>query len=183
MNTDLDQILELYNSRYIHTILQEYVNPDDIDDLVQEIALNAFLALQRYEQQGITLRNPRAWLRRITLNARTNYCRQHASQAECLSTEVAEEDGWQIESDQTSPTQVLIQQELEWTLIRLMNSTRTDDARLLAYRFLHGITYREMAHMMNLKPATIRSKIARVIHSMRENLIKKGHFDKEDLQK
>lgn len=171
MHTYLEELAELYSNKYLHAIVRDFVAPDDIDDVVQDIALRACEAIERYKQNSILIQNFRPWLRRIAINTCITHLRNKIrQQSGCISLDVAADAGWQMESDQAEPEEMLQRQEMEDAVAQLLLMMNHLDGRILARRFINGEGYAELAKEFQLPPSTIRSKVSRAIAFIRNDL-------------
>jgi RNA polymerase sigma-70 factor (ECF subfamily) len=132
-------------------------------DLTQQTFLKALLALERYEPRGLPFR---AWLFRIALNELRMHWRKKKEVLIDLSyTQVRE----------LSTEMGLSEQEED--LRRLaMAMGRLDEARthLLHLRYMDGLSYAEMGHVLGLAEDAAKMRVHRIIQQLRTYLAPKA---------
>lgn len=138
-------------------------NASDAEDLVQETFLRAYQHLDQF-QRGT---NARAWLFRILTNLFINAYRRRTREPERLSYEEMEEFylysrlADQAASGGLSPEEAVLQkvqtEAIQEAIGRLPEEYR--DTVILAD--LNGLSYQEIADILNVPIGTIRSRLSR----------------------
>ena len=154
---DQDAFARLYADyvRLVHAIVLARVPRRDVDDVVQDVFLTAYMRIRE-------LRDPAAfagWIAAITRNRATDYLRQ-SHRGEELPAEVA--GGDPIEAD---------------TLAVLDAVRKLPDAyrETLLMRLVEGMSGNEIAERTGLTPASVRVNLHRGMKQLRERLGWTGH--------
>jgi RNA polymerase sigma-70 factor (ECF subfamily) len=119
------------------------------EDIAQEAMLAALRALDRFDRR----RPFRPWLHRIVVNRSLDWVRARGRRAE-VSAEVdaaATPDGPALSSD----------------LFAALAALDPDDRALIVLRHLLGYRSTELARMLELPPATVRTRLARALSRLR----------------
>lgn len=99
LDRGFDGLVRYYGS-YARKVVREIVYPDDVDDVVQEAFLRAYVALKGYEPERVEALKLRSWLRIVMRNTAINWyhgCRER--EEVCLSLEVFEDGSLQLSED------------------------------------------------------------------------------------
>jgi RNA polymerase sigma-70 factor (ECF subfamily) len=146
---------ELYRRffRMVHAVLLSRVPPADVDDLAQEVFLQAWRKLP-------ALRDPLAfggWLRQIALHRSADHLRREHSMEQLDS------------HTPISPASALNDAEASFLLAevrRLPEAYR----ETLVLRFVEGLTGPEIAHLTGLTPDSVRVNLHRGVKLLRTRL-------------
>ena len=138
----------------VYRILQRLVgDPAEAEDL----ALEAFLRLYRYNQKKQKVENPGGWLYRVATRLGLNSIREwkRRVQYELTAGQYALE-----ETTQLSPAEILAQKE-EWQQVRLVLAQMKErQSQLLILRY-SGLSYKEIANTLNVAPSSIGPLLVR----------------------
>ena len=137
-------------------------NPADAADVVQETYLKAFQAFHQYEQGT----NLKAWLYRILTNTYINLYRKRSKEG--FQSALDELDEWQV-GNASSLTQTLTRSAEAEALDRMPSSVVKDalhdlpeDFRMVVYfADVEGMTYQEIADIMDTPTGTVMSRLYR----------------------
>ncbi len=139
-------------------------NRADAEDLVQDAVLRAFEAFPRF-QPGTNLR---AWLFRILRNVYVDQLRKRGRQSELAeSLETAPESDSALDDFRAQATRERTEADLEAALARLPAELRM--ALLLVDG--EGMRYDEVAEVMECPVGTLRSRLHRGRHLLRQQLL------------
>jgi len=139
-------------------------NTHDAEDIVQEAYLRAFRFFAGF-QGG----DARAWLLKIVRNTSYSYLEKHRP------TDLAEEFDEAIHSTDTD------RPDAEAVLVRSVESQMLRDAleqlpvnfrEVIVYRELEGLSYKEIAQVMEVPIGTVMSSLARARVRLRECLLR-----------
>lgn len=171
---DIDAFCRLAEryARRIHLLALHYCrNSQDAEDLSQEVWLKAYQALGSFRLESSFY----TWLRRITINSFLNHRRSSffrrrgqvtAVQLEQIDSEASETF---FESRSTSPENIynkLLFENVVGALAELTPSQR------LAFLLRHyeGMSYDEIADVMNCSTGTVKKGVSRAIGKLRARL-------------
>ncbi|MCK9505946.1 MAG: RNA polymerase sigma factor RpoE [Porticoccaceae bacterium] len=145
----------------VHGIVSRYINDfDEVNDVVQDAFIKAYRALGNFrgESQFYT------WLYRIAVNTAKNYLvsRSRRPPASDVDFEEAEfysgSDGLK---DVDSPENLLFRDELEKVVDDAIQSLPEDLKTALTLREFEGLSYEDIATVMDCPVGTVRSRIFR----------------------
>jgi RNA polymerase sigma-70 factor (ECF subfamily) len=145
----------------VHAIVSRYINDfDEVNDVVQEAFIKAYRALKNFrgDSQFYT------WLYRIAVNTAKNYLvarnrRPPASDVEVDDAEYyAGSDGLK---DVDSPENMLFRDELEKVVDDAITQLPEDLRTALTLREFEGLSYEDIASVMDCPVGTVRSRIFR----------------------
>jgi RNA polymerase sigma factor (sigma-70 family) len=161
-NLNVDLLLELYRDKYIHAMVMDFVAPDDVDDVVQEVVLRAYDALLHSKKKYAEVRMLRPWLRIVVRNFCINYLnRVKHPHSMIVSLEAMEESGLYLESGFGDPLSILIVDEVSHELDRIFSRLPALKRRILILHFLYDMSYAEIAGMLECSSSTVRSQAHR----------------------
>ena len=150
-------------------------NPDDAADLTQEAFLNAWKGLARFQGHA----SFSTWLYRLTSNACIDFLRKEKRRsALSLTTEGEEEEGRELEvADQRfSPERELEKKEARRAVREGLAALSPEHRQVLVLREMEGLSYTEMAHLLDLEEGTVKSRLARARLALKDFLQKSGNF-------
>ena len=137
-------------------------NEADAEDVVQEAALRALRYFRTF-----TGGNGRAWFLRIVRNTCSGW-RGHSSQA---ATDPFDEQQHSSDQPASDPETLLLHAD-DVTLIERALSNLPDRFReLLVLRELEGLSYRELADVMDIPIGTVMSGLSRARQALRSALV------------
>jgi len=154
---DRDTAFELYRGE-IYTWAYRLVGQHhDALDVVQDVFL-------RWVQQNekSTLRNPRAWLRRVTINRAIDVARSRNAN---LKRE------YQFsQPDSNDNTDLLLQDELRGDLVAAMEQLSDMQRSVLVAKVFDGLTFARIAAELEIAVPTAKTHYLRALTTMRDRL-------------
>ena len=132
-------------------------NEDDADDVVQEASLRALRYFRTF-----TGGNGRAWF----LSVVRNTCRSWRRRGDQVPSESFDEERHFARSARDPETLALQSDDL-MLIKRAMENVPDRFRELLALRELEGLSYREIADVMNIPMGTVMSSLSRARHAFR----------------
>ena len=169
-------LVEKYQAMAYSQALRMVGNPDDAADATQDAFLNAWRALPGFQGQS----SFSTWLYRLTSNACIDLLRR-SKRRPTLSITVADEDeeGPQetdIPDERWSPERELERKETRQTVRSGLSALSPEHREVLALREFEGLSYQEIAQLLELEEGTVKSRIARARLALREFLLNSGYF-------
>lgn len=157
------QSFNLLVIRYQHkvaNILSRYIPSSDIPDVVQESFLKAYRALESFRGESAFY----TWLYRIAINTAKNYltaqkCRPPSHGADANDTE--NDQNITALKEISNPESLLLSEELRQTIFHALERLPEDLRVAITLRELEGLSYEEIAHIMDCPVGTVRSRIFR----------------------
>ena len=149
--------------RYQHkvaSLVSRYVPPGDIADVVQESFVKAWRALDSFRGDCAFY----TWLYRIAVNTSKNYLvaqgrRPPSSDVDANDAENFESGGALKEI--SNPENLMLSEELRQIVFRTIESLPEDLRMAITLRELDGMSYEEIAAIMDCPVGTVRSRIFR----------------------
>ena len=142
---------------------------DEALDLSQEVFLRVFRTIQRFRGQS----SLRTWIYRIAVNQARNrhrfWRRRHRADQVSLDQHIAAHGEFRSTSDST-PDRVLAQKELAAQLQRALDNLPFDQRTAIVLREVDGLSYEEIAKMMDCPMGTVRSRLFRAREAIADKL-------------
>lgn len=165
------ELLVAKYQRKLGRLLSRFIrNPTEVEDVVQEAFIKAYRALPSFRGESAFY----TWLYRIGINAAKNYLvsegRRPPTTTE-FDSEEAEgfEDAEQLRNINTPENELMSKQVAE-TVNKAMDSLPEELKTAITLREIEGLSYEEIANMMNCPIGTVRSRIFRARETIAERL-------------
>lgn len=157
--TAFDMLVLKYQRRVERLLSRSVRDPADVADLCQETFLAAYRALPAFRGESAFY----TWLYRIAVNAAK---RHHGHRARQRPMESLDDDEGTFgtdaaPSDDATPEALLASRQLALGLNAAVEALADDQRQALLLREVDGLSYDEIADLMNCPPGTVRSRIFR----------------------
>ncbi|HEY6239805.1 MAG TPA: RNA polymerase sigma factor RpoE [Burkholderiales bacterium] len=165
---------ELLVSKYqrkLARLLARFVrDPVEVEDVAQEAFIKAYRALPSFRGDSAFY----TWLYRIGINTAKNYLVAKGRRAPTtteFNSEDAEsfEDGEQLR-DINTPESMMMSKEIAQTVNSTMEQLPEELRNAITLRELEGLSYEDIAAIMNCPIGTVRSRIFRAREAIAEQL-------------
>jgi len=156
------ELLVLKYQRKLGRLLSRFVrDPAEVEDVTQEAFIKAYRALPGFRGESAFY----TWLYRIGINTAKNYLvalGRRAPTTTGFDNEEAEgfEDADQLR-DANTPESEMEGREIAATVNRAMDALPKDLRTAITLREIEGLSYEEIANVMNCPVGTVRSRIFR----------------------
>jgi RNA polymerase sigma-70 factor (ECF subfamily) len=145
-------------------------DPAEVEDVAQEAFIKAYRALPNFRGESAFY----TWLYRIGVNTAKNYLVSQGRRAP-TSTEVEAEEAEQYESgellrDNDTPERLMQTRQIGETVNAAMDALPEDLRTAIVLREIEGLSYDEIAELMNCPIGTVRSRIFRAREAIAERL-------------
>ncbi len=156
------ELLVMKYQRKLGRLLSRFVrDPAEVEDVAQEAFIKAYRALPSFRGDSAFY----TWLYRIAINTAKNYLvalGRRAPTTTSFDNEEAEgfEDAEQLR-DSATPEDELIGKQIAATVNRAMDALPDDLRMAITLREIEGLSYEEIATVMNCPIGTVRSRIFR----------------------
>jgi len=165
-----------------HFALRTTGNADDAKDLLQDTFLKAYRFIDKYERGT----NAKAWLFRIMKNSFINTYRKHSREPEQVDY-AAIEEYYELVRDQSGDGNDLrknfYNDLLGDEVVTAMESITEEFRTIIILSDLEGLTYEEIAEMLDIPLGTVRSRLHRARKHLQVKLrafaVAKGYLSKE----
>ena len=155
-----DVLVLRYQSR-INSLVSRFLrNQNDALDITQEAFLKAYRALPNFRGDSAFF----TWLYRIAINTAKNYLTmqsRRAAEVEQDLLEIEQIDGDNVLKDQATPEHLLLTDEIQATIISAIEQLPEDLRVAITLREIEGLSYEEIAEVMDCPIGTVRSRIFR----------------------
>lgn len=159
-------LLFLRYQHKIHGLLGRYLRrPDEVEDVAQEAFIKAYRALPRFRGQSAFY----TWLYRIAVNAAKNHLASAARKPQAVEIDG---DGANLGDaadalrDEDEPEGALRQAELQAAVADAIEALPNDLRLALTLREFDGLSYAQIAEIMDCPVGTVRSRIFRARESV-----------------
>ena len=149
-------------------------NPEDAADLTQEAFLNAWRGLSGFGGQSAFS----TWLYRLASNACIDFLRREKRRGSLSMTLEDEDEDRQADlpDQRWSPERELERKEVRQALQAGLSALSPEHRQVLLLREAEGLSYQEIAQVLDLEEGTVKSRIARARMALKEFLVKSGNF-------
>ncbi len=153
-----DLLVLKYQSRLISTAFKFVKDVQIAEDIVQDSFIKAFKALESFREDSSFY----TWIYRITVNTSKNFLVSKKRKSELLNSDLSEEASYEIEPVETySPEDLLQATQLKKVITETIDQLGEDTRTALTLRELDGLSYEQIADVVNCPVGTVRSRIFR----------------------
>uniref|UniRef100_UPI00403DCC4C RNA polymerase sigma factor RpoE n=1 Tax=Pasteurella multocida TaxID=747 RepID=UPI00403DCC4C len=150
-------------SRYqnkVAGLLTRYVSQNDIPDVVQESFIKAHRSIDSFRGDSAFY----TWLYRIAVNTAKNYLTAQGRRPPNEDILAEEAESYEMGSnlrDVDTPENEMLSSELKKIVFDTINGLQEDLRTAITLRELEGLSYEEIAEIMDCPVGTVRSRIFR----------------------
>jgi RNA polymerase sigma-70 factor (ECF subfamily) len=150
-----------YQRKLLRLVMRLVRDPAEAEDVVQEAFIKAYRALPNFRGESAFY----TWLYRIGVNTAKNWLLAHGRRLPAMS-EVGDEEMEGIEDtallrDDTTPEGVLMSRQIGAAVQAAVEALPEDLRIAITLREIEGLSYEEIATVMNCPIGTVRSRIFR----------------------
>jgi RNA polymerase sigma-70 factor (ECF subfamily) len=159
------ELVNRYQKTVFRIVLRMVKSQDDADDLTQDTFVRAYRGLKTFKEEY----DFHPWLYRIAVNQAINFINKRKRQAAVDLDDVPEGDiqqGPAPESPIQSASREELMEHLEAALAKLPEEQRT----VFVLRVQEGLSYEEIAEVMDTPKGTVMSRLARARMALRKFL-------------
>lgn len=154
----------------VHAIVSRYIRDfDEVHDVVQEAFIKAYRALANFRGDSAFY----TWLYRIAVNTAKNYLVARNRRPPAYDVDAADADyfeGSDRLKDIDSPENLLYRDELESVVDQAIRDLPEDLRTAVTLREFEGLSYEEIAEVMDCPVGTVRSRIFRAREAIDEKV-------------
>ena len=162
-------LLFLRYQHKINNLVARYVQAQEVEDVVQEAFIKAYRALPRFRGESAFY----TWLYRIAVNTSKNYLVSRARRPQGVDLDATEADVGEVAEalkDTEDPEGALRRDELEAVVNGAIGDLPEDLRSALTLREFDGLTYEQIATVMECPVGTVRSRIFRAREAVDEQI-------------
>ena len=144
-------------------------------DITQEVFLRVFRSLSGFKEES----SFSTWLYRITFNICIDFSRKNAKRNEnslSLDGEIADGKELELPDERHAPEAAYdrkeLREEIAGAILRLSEQHR----EVLVMREISGLSYAEIAEVLELEEGTVKSRIARARENLRKIIVATGNI-------
>ncbi|CDF97817.1 Putative RNA polymerase sigma factor [Avibacterium paragallinarum JF4211] len=141
-------------------LLTRYVSQNDIPDVVQESFIKAYRSIDSFRGDSAFY----TWLYRIAVNTAKNYLTAQGRRPPNEDIMADEAESYDVGTnlrDVDTPENQMLSSELKKIIFDTIHSMQEDLKTAITLRELEGLSYEEIAEIMNCPVGTVRSRIFR----------------------
>ncbi len=163
-------LVEKYHRKLVRLLSRYIRDAAEVEDVAQEAFIKAYRALPAFRGESAFY----TWLYRIGINTAKNHLVATGRRAP-TSTQVEAEDAEGLEEgellrDINTPESVLLSKEIAATVNGAMEQLPEDLRTAIQLREIEGMSYEEIAKIMDCPIGTVRSRIYRAREAIAEKL-------------
>jgi RNA polymerase sigma-70 factor (ECF subfamily) len=152
-----EQIVNLHADRVYGALRRFGLQPDEAEDVAQEVFLRAWRGLARFERRS----QLSTWLYRIAFNEAKRRLGRHEPAAVRPDSGGADPLAAVADAPQRGPAAQALDQEFEATLQDALMQLAPDFRAAVVLRDLEGLSTREAASVLDLREAAFKSRLHR----------------------
>ncbi len=156
-----EELIDAYQKKVFNLALRIIGNYDDAADLAQETFVRIYKAISNFKEQS----SFSTWVYRITTNVCLDEIRKRKNKkVVSLDEDIHMEDGdmkRQVVSDDPGPDEAAEREEVRRVVNNAINKLPEDQRAVITMRDLHGMSYEEIAQVLDLPGGTVKSRINR----------------------
>jgi RNA polymerase sigma-70 factor (ECF subfamily) len=164
-----DLLVQKYQSRIQKLIARFVRNPADVQDVAQETFIKAYRALDNFRGDSAFY----TWLYRIAINTAKNHLVAVGRKSPGYSVDVQEVEKFdpsQWLKEYATPEREMLASEIQMTVNSAMESLPPDLREAISLREMEGLSYEDIAQVMDCPIGTVRSRIFRAREAIDEKL-------------
>ncbi len=172
-------LMAIHEKQVYNLCLRMTGHPEDAQDLAQEAFLKAWRGLQFYKFES----SFSTWLYRLTSNVCIDFLRQQKRRAAgslTMTDENGEEAELEIMDPAPTPEQQAVSRERKAYIAAALNQLEDEFRLVLMLRVVDELSYEEIGEVLDLKPGTVKSRIARARTKLKKILLQNGNFFYEE---
>jgi len=149
-----------YQHKVAHLVSRYVKNTGDVADVAQEAFIKAYRALPNFRGDSAFY----TWLYRIAVNSAKNYLVAQGRKPPANDVDVDEADfyeGSDALKENSSPERRMMSDQMEKILFDTLDKLPEDLRMAITLRELEGLSYEDIANVMDCPVGTVRSRIFR----------------------
>lgn len=163
-------LVEKYQRRLARLVSRLIRDPGEVEDVTQEAFIKAYRALPSFRGESAFY----TWLYRIGINTAKNYLvamgRRAPTSTEVEAGEAEGYQGGELLRDINTPESLLLSKEIAGTVNAAIEALPAELRSAIQLRELEGMSYDEIAKLMDCPIGTVRSRIFRAREAIAERL-------------
>ena len=153
-------LVQKYQHKVINLISRYVKNQGDVADVAQEAFIKAYRALPNFRGESAFY----TWLYRIAVNSSKNYLVAQGRKPPANDVDVEDADyydGGEALRESGTPERLLLSDEISAVVFNTIEGLPDDLRMAITLREIEGLSYEEIAEVMECPVGTVRSRIFR----------------------
>ena len=166
-----ERLVRTYENKIYHLALRMCGSSEEASDIAQEAFLAAWRGLPSFRGEA----NFATWLYRLTSNAAIDYLRRQKKQRGDMSLD-DEELGLDAVDTGPGPQDAAERTEVRSVVAAGLQELSEGHRQVLVLREIQGLSYEEIADVLEVDLGTVKSRISRARSALRKILLQKGNL-------
>ena len=153
-------LVRKYQHKVVNLVARYVNNPGDVPDVAQEAFIKAYRALPTFRGESAFY----TWLYRIAVNTAKNYLTSQGRRPPSSDVEADDAEsygGGEALQEVATPENLALTDEIQRTVFAAIEALPEDLRTAITLRELEGLSYEEIAEIMDCPVGTVRSRIFR----------------------
>ncbi len=162
-------LVRKYQHKVVNLVARYVNNPGDIPDVAQEAFIKAYRALPTFRGESAFY----TWLYRIAVNTAKNYLTSQGRRPPSSDVEADEAEyygGGEALQEVATPENLALTDEIKRTVFTAIEALPEDLRTAITLREMEGLSYEEIAEIMDCPVGTVRSRIFRAREAIDKKL-------------
>ncbi|BEE16499.1 MULTISPECIES: RNA polymerase sigma factor RpoE [Aeromonas] len=162
-------LVKKYQHKVVNLVARYVNNPGDVPDVAQEAFIKAYRALPTFRGESAFY----TWLYRIAVNTAKNYLTSQGRRPPSSDVEADEAEsygGGEALQEVSTPENLALTDEIKRTVFAAIEALPEDLRTAITLRELEGLSYEEIAEIMDCPVGTVRSRIFRAREAIDKKL-------------
>ena len=160
-------LVKKYQHKVVNLVARYVNNPGDVPDVAQEAFIKAYRALPTFRGESAFY----TWLYRIAVNTAKNYLTSQGRRPPSSDVDEAEYyGGGEALQEVATPENLALTDEIKRTVFSAIEALPEDLRTAITLRELEGLSYEEIAEIMDCPVGTVRSRIFRAREAIDKKL-------------
>lgn len=155
-----NSLMVRYQSKVVKIIARYVRDPSEIMDVTQEVFIKAYRAIHKFRGDSAFY----TWLYRISINTAKNYLITQGRRLPDIDIDINDMEQFIVrnsQKEQGSPERLMQRDELEHVVYDVIEHLPKELKTAILLRELEGLSYEEIANVMDCPVGTVRSRIFR----------------------
>lgn len=164
-----DMLVLKYQNRIVQLVSRYISNREDAMDVAQEAFIKAYRALPGFEGNSAFY----TWMYRIAVNTAKNWTIARARRPAKRESELSDSEQHEFDislKDQGSPDHLAMRDELDLAIRESIEALPEELRSAIVLREMEGLSYDEIAQIMDCPVGTVRSRIFRAREGIQKRL-------------
>ncbi|BDA19711.1 MULTISPECIES: RNA polymerase sigma factor RpoE [Aeromonas] len=162
-------LVRKYQHKVVNLVARYVNNPGDVPDVAQEAFIKAYRALPTFRGESAFY----TWLYRISVNTAKNYLTSQGRRPPSSDVEADEAEyygGGEALQEVATPENLALTDEIKRTVFTAIEALPEDLRTAITLREMEGLSYEEIAEIMDCPVGTVRSRIFRAREAIDKKL-------------